>query len=150
MIPMFEQKSLCRLFLASMSIGVASTAVLANGALAQTADSKRVSLLPLESRQMEIDSGAAELSTVAADVNTGFADEQARQAAAAEEGVLQFEDIPIIGDLFTASGELSMTSGLPVSVSVGSVMSSYGVVVKQEMDMSRLGTSAATTPPIER
>lgn len=146
-----SRKPLLRsLLLTSLSFGLATVGVQLTGLAAQASEAKRVPLLPLEARYAEIESEAAELSTVAADVNDGFADEQARQAALATEGVLQFEDIPVIGDLFTASGELSATSGLPVSVSVGSVMSSYGAVIRQEMDMTRFGTSTATTPPIER
>lgn len=146
-----SRKQLLRyLLLTSISFGLAATGVQLTGSAAQAAEADEVSLLPLEARYAEIEAEAAELSTVAADVNNGFADEQARQAAIATEGVLQFEDIPIIGDLFTPSGELAVTSGLPFSVSVGSVMSSYGAVIRQEMDMTRFGTSTAPTPPIER
>ncbi|MEO1622334.1 MAG: hypothetical protein AAFU53_15050, partial [Cyanobacteria bacterium J06632_3] len=83
-------------------------------------------------------------------VNTRFWDEQALNQLLESQGTLQFEEIPIIGELFTPAGELSVTSSLPISVSVGSVLDSYGVVISKDMDMSLLGSSPDPLPPLER
>ena len=132
-------------------MGVAQVAF-AVSTCAQTipSESVSVSLLPLESRTVGTLSTSTALSSVAETVNTRFWDEQALNQLLESQGTLQFEEIPIIGELFTPAGELSVTSSLPISVSVGSVLDSYGVVISKDMDMSLLGSSPDPLPPLER
>ncbi|MEL6470766.1 MAG: hypothetical protein AAFQ74_13640 [Cyanobacteria bacterium J06623_4] len=114
------------------------------------AESISFSLLPLETRYLENASATTPLDIVAETVNTQFAEAQAAAAAQAEIGVLQFEDIPVVGNVITETGELNMNLNLPVSVSVGSVLGSYGIVIHQELSISDLGSSPDTVAPINR
>lgn len=149
---MMTLKSIRRLVLGASILCITQAGLSFKVARAQPLPSESISfsLLPLETRYLEDASATTPLDIVAETVNTQFAEAQAAAEVQAEVGILQFEDIPLLGDMITETGELNMSLNLPVSISVGSVLGSYGIVIHQEFDIGQLGSSPDTIAPINR
>ncbi len=125
-------RTLASCLLSLCSLGAAYLLTDGRPAYAQALRTEIISLSTAESSQFETQHLEVGLNAIAQDINTNVEINRQLAEAAAKEGTLSLEDIPLIGNLIKNEGKIGMGGGIPMSFGVGNVMGSYGVVVNAD------------------